>query len=223
MTGDSYTLVRPKTSQDSTKILAGSPLAIQGVFLEVLRERFRSTANIGYVWDPDPTISNIEIEASWNEETQARNNTPAVYVTRSTTVPSKVILGDRVGVRLPDQLEGFMAETTCNMSVDCVSNDEGESALLADTVQFTLLASSDVIQREFGFRDLSHPVMLATEPYPRDVDKWNTPVQFSVQFEIRWSQVPIRPLLQSIYARVTQEGTNIFQQSVLMSLRRGTP
>lgn len=224
MAGHEHSLVRPKQFvQDPLKIAAGSPLAIQGVFLEILRERFKADSGIGLVWDSDLTTTTILIEAGFNEEVESRNQVPAIYVTRLQTVPGKIIVGDRVGVRLPDHLEAFGALTTAVLSIDCVSNDEGESAVLGDIVQFMLLASQDVIQREFGFYDLSHPSLSQTQPFDRDQTKWSTTVSFQVQFWIRWSQVPIAPLLQQIALRVTQDGVDAsghFTDVTINSLRR---
>jgi len=224
MAGHENSQVRPKTPQDRSVIAAGSPLAIQGIFLEVIRERFTPNAGLNWVWNPDITQTGVVIEASYNEETESRNETPAVYVTRQNTVPARVVVGDRAGVHLPDHLEGFAAYTTCQMQVEVVSNDEGESAVLGDIVQFMLLASQDVIQREFGLHDFTHPTLGPTQPSPRDVNKWSTMIDFQVSFWIRWSQVPIAPLLQQIATRVkgSTNPDSYFQEVVLNSLSRKT-
>jgi len=224
MAGHENSQVRPKQAQDRLRIAAGSPIAIQGIFLEILRERFRADSGIAWIWREDITDTDIIIEGSFNEETESRNTSPALYVTRQQTTPNKVVIGDRAGVRLPDHKEGFGAITDVDMQVECVSNDEGESAILGDIVQFMLLASQDVIQREFGFYDFTHPSLSATTVYPRDENKWVTTVAFRVQFWIRWSQVPISPLLQQIYQRVSSNGVDsngYFVDVALHSLRRG--
>jgi hypothetical protein len=217
-------MVRPKgVVQNPLKIAAGSPLAIQGVFLQIIRERFREDAGIGIVWRQDISTTDVVVETSYNEETESRSQTPAVYITRLQTVPAKVVVGDRAGVRLKDHLEGFGALTTVAMQLECVSNDEGESAILGDIVQYMLLASQDVIQREFGFYDMSHPSLGPTTVYSRDVNKWSTNVEFTVQFWIRWSQVPIAPLLQQITQKVTSNGKDaagFFTEVTLNSIRR---
>ena len=224
MAGHENSQVRPQTAQDRLKIAAGSPLAIQGIFIEILRERFREDNGLAWVWREDITETDILIEASYNEETESRSQTPAIYITRLQTVPARIIIGDRVGVSLPDHCEGFGAITTVSISLECVSNDEGTSAIIGDIIQHMLLASQDVIQREFGFYDFSQPHLGQTIPYPRDQNKWNSPVSFEVQFWIRWSQVPIRPLLQQVATRVTANNidvTGFFVDSTINSLRRG--
>ena len=226
MAGHEASLVRPKQFQDPQKIAYGSPLAIQGIFLEIIRERFKPGNGLYISWNPDPTLSGIIIETSFNEETEVRNKVPAVFINRLQTIPSKTIVGDRVGTYLPSHLEGFGAICTTGILMECVSNDEGESAIIGDIVQYMVLASQDVIQREFGFYDMSHPTLSQTTPYKRDQDKWSTNIEFSVQFWIRWAQVPIRPLLQQIAQRVSQKGGDIdsyFTEITINSMRRANP
>ncbi len=218
------TLVRPKDFQKPDRIAIGSPLAIQGIFLEILRARFIETSGLMWVWRPDITLSDIVIEAGYNEETESRNTVPALYINRLRSTPQKMVVGDRVGVRLKDHLEGYGAIEEVVLSIDCVSADEGASAILGDTVQFTLLAAQDVIQRTYGLHDFSHPILNQTLPYEKDKTKWNTQVSFTIQFWIRWLQVPIAPLLQQVTQRINLKNTTAseyFVDTVLNSLKRG--
>lgn len=225
MAGNTHNLVKPKTAtQDPLRIAAGSPLAIQGVFIEILRERFTENAGIGIIWRADPTTTDIFIEAGYNEETESRNNTPSIYITRLQSVPGKVIIGDRAGVSLPSHLEAFGALMTTTISIECVSNDQGESAILGDIIQFMLLASQDVIQDAFGFYSMEHPILGQTQPYERDTTKWSTNVEFQIQFWVRWSQVPIRPLLQQIAQKITNSNNkDHFKEVAISSLKRLDP
>lgn len=223
MAGHEHSQVRPQTSQDHAVIAAGSPLAIQGIFIEVIRERFVEGAGLDWVWNSDPTQTQVLIEADFNEEIESRSQTPAIYISRLQSTPRKVDVGDRAGVRLPDHLEGFSAIMDVDLAIECVSNDAGESSIIADIVQFMLIASQDVIQKHFGFYDFQHPIMGQTTPYPNAPEtKWTTPITFQVSYWIRWSQVPVAPLLQSIAQRVTYRGPDTYVQSVLNSVRRGT-
>lgn len=227
MAGNPDSLVRPKGAQDSQRIVAGSPLAVQGVFIEVLRERFSEAANLDMVWDPDPTLTGVLVEAAYNEETDSRSETPALYVERLQAVPIQVVTGDRAGVRLRDHFEGFYCLMQVDMQIECVANDRGVSAVLGDIVHWMLLASSDVIQRHFGFRDLAKPILGETVPFERAQTKWNTPITFQVQYEVRWAQLPIAPLLQQIGQRVNMSNTSTseeyFHETTLDSLRRASP
>lgn len=225
MAGHETRQVRPRTPQDKTKIAAGSPLAVQGIFLEILRERFNENSGLQWIWRPDVTLTNLIIETGYNEETETRNTVPALFINRLQSAPQKMTVGDRAGVQLKDHLEGFSAIMQVGLTIDCVDADEGTSALLGDTVQFTLLASQDVIQREFGFYDFTHPILGPTQPRAKDKDKWVTQVAFNVQFWIRWAQTPITPLLQQIATNLTLkniDATQYFTNIVTTSMRRGS-
>lgn len=225
MAGHETRAVRPRTPQDKTKIAAGSPLAIQGIFLEILRERFSENGGLQWIWRPDSTLTTVIIETGYNEETEARNTVPAIFVNRLQSVPQKMVIGDRAGVRLPDHLEGFAALMQVGITITCIDADEGTSALLGDTVQFTLLAAQDVIQKEFGLHDFTHPTLGPTQPQAKDKDKWVTQVAFNIQFWIRWAQTPIAPLLQQVVQRVTAQKLNsdqYFIEVATTSMRRGS-
>jgi hypothetical protein len=223
MAGHENSQVRPTATQSLLRIAAGSPLAIQGIFLEILRERFKEGNGLEWPYNEDPTLTEILIEASFNEETESRNQTPALYVNRLQSRPLRIAVGDRAGLRLKDHLEGFTALMTVALSIECVSNDEGESSVLGDTVQFTLLAAQDVIQREFGLHSFEHPILGQTTPYDRDTSKWMSPVEFNIEFWVRWIQVPISPLLQQLGQQIQASGQSLFRQSVLNSMRRAVP
>lgn len=220
MAGHENSQVRPQSPQDRLKIAAGSPLAIQGIFLEILRERFKEGNGLDWAYRDEVTRTELLIETGFNEETESRSQTPALYVTRLQSRPMRVAVGDRAGVRLRDHLEGFTALMNVDMMIECVSNDEGESAILGDIVQFALLTAQDVIQREFGLHHFEHPVLGQTQPYERDTTKWMSPVNFEIQFWVRWAQVPIAPLIQQITQRMSDQGSTMFQDVVLNSMRR---
>lgn len=222
MAGHETSEVRPAAEQNELYIAAGSPLAIQGIFLEILRERFGVDKGLQWEWKPDLATTGILIETSFNEETEARTQIPALYVTRYRSIPQETHMGDRAGVRLKDHFEGFSALMRVDMGVECVSPDKGESCILGDTVQFTLLTAQDVIQRAFGLHSFSHPVLGRTNPFEQDSTKFSTSVEFYIEFWVRWAQVPIAPLLQQLAQRVTIEGKDTFRTTVLNSMRRAT-
>lgn len=222
MAGNETRAVRPHTPQDRLKVAAGSALALQGIFLEILRERFQENAGLEWYWNSDPTLTKILIETNLNEELETRNQVPALYVSRLQTTPSKIAVGDRAEVNLPDHKEYFKALMRVDMQVDCVSNDEGESTVLGDIVQFMLLASQDVIQNAFGLHDFTHPVLGQTVPSTADQTKWVSSVNFSIEFWIHWTQVPIAPLLTQLAQRITIDGADTFTKTVLNSMRRAT-
>ncbi len=202
--GNEYHAVRPHEPQNRDKIAAGSPLAVLGIFIEALRERFNAEANLGIVWNEDVQTSQIIIEAGYNVETESRDSGRALYVNRLNTSPTQIAVGDRVGVSLPEHLEGFTCMMASQMSVDCISNDAGESAILADIVQSFFIASRQIFEAMYGFHDFGLADMGQTQPYEADQNKWNTAVSLMVQYQARWTTVKIRPKLQGVGLHMTQ-------------------
>ena len=204
MAGHEYSMVRPKTAQNKA-VLPGSPLAVQGVFLEVLRERYKASSGLQWQWDSDPTLTTLLVELGLNQETETRGTAPAVYINKLDTVVSRAVIGDRAGVQLHTGTEGFTALVTSPMRIDCVSTEAGESALLGDNVQFTLLVAQDPLQKHFGLHNVSLPSLEDTTPYERDNTRWNTPVDFQIQYWVRWIQRPLGPILQDLHYKVSSE------------------
>jgi hypothetical protein len=59
MAGHEHSAVRPKTTQNPLRVAAGSPLAIQGIFLEILRERFKAGNGLDWIYNEDITNTGI--------------------------------------------------------------------------------------------------------------------------------------------------------------------
>lgn len=226
MAGNEYFPTRPHTEQNRAIIAAGSPMALVGLFLESIRSRFAEGNGLpGLVWRDDVQTTDILIEAGYNTETESRDYGRAVYVNRLNTSPSKLVLGNRGGVHLPDHMEGFICMMASNFSIDCVSNDAGESARIADIVQSFLIAGGKIIEGWYGIHDCSLADMGQTMPFTHDQDKWSTPVSLQVQYQARWSTVKIRPLLQDIGVRVRDGGASVaaYHESLAsVSLARST-
>ena len=229
MAGNEYYPTRPKTEdQDPARIAAGSPLAVMGIFLEGLRELFREDNQQLYVWRTDPSTTDLLIEAGYNTNVEARNYVRALYVNRLQSIPQQIAVGDRVGVRLRDHYQGFVAMMQSTMSIDCVSAHAGESALLGDVVQHFLLASKDIFEAMYGFHSMTLPQLGQTAPYVHDQDKFSTPVTFEVVYHVRWSTVKIRPLLAEIAMRARDAATGKdasghFVEAAYTSLSRQWP
>ena len=119
----------PKVSGQSVDVVEGSPLALIGVFVEIVRARFRGR-NVGlpWLWKNDPTPEEWEentpekphliyIESQFQDNNESRNYRPAIFVGKGDTRPSKIILGHRAGIHRPTRLEGFF----CLASVQSTS------------------------------------------------------------------------------------------------------
>jgi hypothetical protein len=221
MAGNENFQVRPREAQDRTKIAAGSPLAVLGIIIEALRERFGPNGNLDIEWREDAQTTDILIEAGYSIETEARNMARALYVNRLNTAPQQIAIGDRVGVHLPDHLEGFTCIMESQMSIDCVSNNAGDSMILADIVQSFLIASRQIFEAMYGFHDFGLASMSQTLPFDHDRNKWSTTVSFVVQYQSRWSTVKIRPLLQSIGLRASGVPSgSLYESAAISSLQR---
>jgi len=202
-------------------IVDGSPLAIIGIFVEVLRERFTG-ANCpdrdAWEWLPDIEQSKIVIESAFEDNVAVRDKHPNIYVDKDQSAYGKLIIGDRVAHDFHNQGDVQWTLAEVPIIIECVAARRGESAVLADIVQWTLHASSDLIQKTFGLHDMSPVTLSRTMPYQSDAEVWNTQINFRVQYNVAWAYVPIRPLLQSIEARIEAAGVSAadyFQEVVL--------
>lgn len=222
MAGNEYYPTRPHGAQDRTKIAAGSPLAILGLLLEGLRERFNEEANVGIVWRDDVQTTDILIEAGYNSETESRDSGRALYVNRLSSVPSSLVLNNHAGTDLPSSLEGFMCMMQSQITIDCVSNDAGDSSLLGDIIQHFCIGSRKIFEGWYGIHDMSLAELGQTQPFSHDQTKWATTVAFRLQYQVRWSAVKIRPLLQDISTHIT-DGTAVARHADVASasLQRG--
>ena len=201
------TSVRPGHPEQPKLVVDGSPLALIGIFLVVLRERF-STGNgpEEFVWNNDPNQASLIIESGF-EDPDIRDKKPAIFVDKDESVYAKLVIGDRAGHRFTDAKDWQWCLSTVPIVVDCVASKKGESAIIGDITQWSLYAASDAIQAIFGFHDFTTPRLGRTVPWEADREAWTTPVSFQVQYNVMWSTVPIAPLLQDIALRISQAGT----------------
>lgn len=193
----------------AAQIVPGSPLAVTGIFLEVLRERFGEGQEVPWTWRRDVTLTDVMIEAGYNAELAARGTSVGIYVNRNQTVPGTIVIGDLAAARLPKLIEVFTLMMTSSYSIDCVSPDKGESALLADTVQFTLIGANNLIEGYFGLHSLGMPIMGQTLPFEHGPTKYSTSLSFDVQYQTTWRTQKLRPLLQQVMVRVTDAATGM--------------
>ena len=189
-------------------IVVGSPLAIVGIFVAVLRERFApGNGPEQWPWEEDLTKTGIVIESGFATlSLEEKNKKPAIFVDKDESVYGKMIIGDRVGVKLRNMLDAQWTLSTVPIVIECVSDAKGESAVIGDITQWTIHASSDAIQGAFSLHDMSPPVLGRTVPYESDKESWVTPVSFQVQYNVRWTTVPIAPILRELRARVHAVG-----------------
>lgn len=199
----------PRPTNGSPELFrVSTPMAALGVFVQILRERFSGGSSIDPVlpwnWYDDPNTTKIFIEAGWNDNLEARNVRPGIWVSRDQNVYGKVSLGDQdqMPVYQGVRLEQFYCKGDIDISVDCTSSVEGESAILGSVVQDFLHMSSNYIQALFGFHDMSAVVMNRTTKFEKDDTLWTTLVQFRATYEARWATLPVANALNEIAIRV---------------------
>jgi len=193
--------------QTHPMIVGGSPLAIIGIFVAVLRERFApGNGPPDYPWYLDQNKSDILIESAFEEANTARGKKPAIFVDKDQSVYGKLVIGDRAGYTLRDSKDFQWTLSTVPIILDCVAGRRGESAIIGDIVQWSIHAASDAIQSTFAFHDMTPPTLGRTVPYEGDKESWSTSVSLQVQYNVRWTTVPIAPLLQEIAMRIQQAG-----------------
>lgn len=202
----------PRIAGQQADIAVASPLAIVALFTEVVRERFRPSNNLSWVWTENPTPQKTEenteeqprkilIEPAFNENTEVRNFRPAIYIDKGETAAGKVAIGNFVGQHLPTGMRAFYALGTSPMDIEVVSDVKGESAILADLVWFYLLAGREQIRATFDLHEMTPPILGRTVPFDGDKNQWSTHITFEVQFNLRWRTLPIGPLLADIVMR----------------------
>ena len=202
----------PHIPGQQADIAVGSPLAILALFTEIVRERFRLGNGLAWVWNENPTPEvgeqntegaprRIVIEPSFNENTEVRNFRPGIYVDKGETAAGKIALGNMAGKQLKTGLTGYYALATTPMDIEVVSDAKGESAILGDIVWFYLLAGRDLIRSTFGIHEITPPILGKTVPFEGDKGQWSTHITFEIQFDLRWTTLPIGPLLHDIMVR----------------------
>ena len=207
MAGNEYFPVRPKdhASIDGpelrTRVLAGSSLAVQGIFIEALRSYF-SGPDAPFRWNTDANSSEIIIEASRNPQVEVNNPSRAVYITRQRSTPQQLMLGNRVGTRLRDGQESFAAHMGMSIRVECVSSTPGDCELLSDFVFNFLIASAGVFEKMYGFHKVALPSLGEIVPYQADTQMFMGPIDFDTTHQTMWTSVPIAPLLEQMQVNI---------------------
>lgn len=221
----------PKLQGSHPDVFPGSPKALIGVMVDVIRLRFEdeNARDLGYVWrqDPQPELSEentdaaptrIIIEPQYLQDPDARDAVPALYVARGETPLAQVVVGNRMKHDFPTSAGEFMVHGSTPMSVMCVARKSGESETLADTVAFYLAASAPTLRATFGFQDFSLPNIGVAQVYrrgPNSIEEWVTTVTFQLTCKYVWREMPIAPRLNSILMKM-----NLQNQTVLDSESR---
>lgn len=213
---------QPQVDGQPVNVRPGSKMAVLGVFVVVIRQRFDAAfldPSFPYRWTPDIKTTKIAIESAFNEDKEHRNARPAVYVDCDDQTMGRVVLGDRAGRNAKRALDGFWNLQSVPILIECIAAKRAESAIIGDLVGTFIQASSDLIQAKFGFHDLTPVTVGRTQPVNRDKNEWVTPVTLVAQYPMRWTNERTSPLLKEIEARVAradvESATEYFERIAL--------
>lgn len=188
-----------------------TPVVVLGIFTAILRERFSNEAEslpaLPWGWEEDLKETEVFIETGFNENMEARNVRPALWVDYLQHAFGKVAIGDQdqMPISIPKRVEWFYALAEMDMVIDCTSPDMGESRLLAGIAQEFLQMCADIIEAAFGFRSISPIILGRTAPYKKDRTLFNSEIQFRVGYERRWMTFPFANVLHGIRARIADK------------------
>jgi len=106
--------------------------------------------------------------------------------------------------RMTDGLTGHFHLRTVPILIECIAAKRTESAILADITDVFLLASNRLIQGKFGFHDMTPTTVGRTQPNPKDKNEFITPVTFTVQSVLRYTNRPTAPLLEEVELEISR-------------------
>jgi len=223
---------------EGSDVFPGSPLAVIGLFVFAVRARFEYTegAPLPWVWDdelrpfndedgdplPEGSPRKLFIESTYNVANPDLNYRPAIYIGRGGGAVSiaKVSVDNRVGVHLPTGFTAYHCYATMPITFECEAETSGESSAIAETAWAYVLSSRDIFRRNFGFHEVTEPVLGDTEHSKKDKEIWVTRVQFQVQYDMRWGVTPIAPRLRNLAALVNSKasGEDFYRSLAVRSL-----
>jgi len=210
----------PRLEGENPDVFPGSPLAVIGLWVFALRERFAATAGapLPWIWDadlrpedsedgdplPDGSPRKLLIDSAYNVKKEARNYRPAIYVGRGggAVTPNKMALDNSAGRNHQLDFRAYYCQAQMPINMECESSDSGESSTIAETVWGFVLSTRDIFRADFGFHEITEPAMTDTAPSKTDKEIWTTNVQFGVAYDMRWGTTPIAPKLRDIALRL---------------------
>lgn len=188
-----------------------TPMTLIGIFVAILRERFLaatpSDPELKWHWADDLKATEVFIESGFNEQMEARNTRPGIWVDRDQTSYGQVVLGnqDRIPELMRSSQKYYYTTAETDMIIDCTSKDRGESMMIGSIVQDFIQMSSRIIQAYFGLRDMSPIALNRTVPHEKDRELMVSQIQFRVYYEARWDTLPINPVLHGINMKLVDE------------------
>jgi hypothetical protein len=203
---------RPANDAGVQTVQLSTPLAVLGMFISVIRERFKegnfSDPARPWYWTAVPAETGVFIESGWNENLEARTTRPGVWVDCLQNVyrASGVGRSDQVSEILQHTHARHHSFAESDITIDCTARKRGESMLLGSMVQDFIQASTPLIARFYGLRQISDTLLDRTVKFDKDDTLWNSHVSFRAFYEVRWGTIEIPRILHQVIATVTASG-----------------
>jgi hypothetical protein len=212
-------------------IAPNSPMAVVALFTEVVRERFRPGNDLSWVWDvnavPTDTETNepdaphkLFIAPSFGVNNSSRNIRPSIVISKGPTQSQKTVINNVYGQQINTGKKGFWLPCVIPLTFTVTSDQEGESAILADIVWFYLLAAREPIRAEFGIHNYTDPVLGETVPHPDHKDAFQTRITMDITIEFKWFTTPISSKIREVAVRLNGDFGGDLDQLVLQQYVR---
>jgi len=202
-----------------------SPLALTGVFLDVLRSRFSPSQGLPWAYqfgDQYRDGNTISIEAGGSRHTEDESRRPCIYVVRNPVRFNQVAIGNRESDVRHRASEYFYSIGDTSFTFAIESEETGESEQIADVVVSTLMMGSREIERAFVLRKLGPFAISAVVKSRQDSEIYQTNIQMGLSYDVKWASFPIAPVLREVlvkaqsstYTNSDQHFIEIYQRSL---------
>ena len=211
---------------DIPYVAVKSPLALVGVFLQILRERFSESQQLQWVYVPGDggrALSTIHIEAGGNPETEDLARRPAIFVNRGPITFTQPVIGDQAGAGFEKGIRAFYAMAETNFVFSVESEEAGEAEQIADLLLSTLMMGSYEIVKAFLFRKLGPFAMSSRAKTRQDTELTVISINAGLSYDVRWRTIPIAPILKEVIVKAREstytDGNEFFSKIYQSSLR----
>ena len=207
----------PRLEGEGPDVFPGSSLAVVGLWVFALRERFKYNEAYPLPWKwehelrPEETEEGntnhprkIHIESAYNTEKPVRNYRPYIVVGKGggNTTADKVSINNFVGRNQYTGKKAYHCYATMPVVLECGAESAGSSSTIGDVVFSFILSTREVFRQDFGLHEITEPILTDTVPKEDDKEVWVTNIQFQVQYDMRWGVEPIAPVLRDIRAAI---------------------
>ena len=179
-------------------------LDIIGAFVYVVRDRFtnQEVDNFPWKYSDDSNKTRVFIEAGSVDSYEQKDARPGIFLDRSSMVFSKLAINNMANFDIKTGGRDFYCLGGGQISIDCISQNRGESTTLADIVASHVLMSEDIFRSALNFRDMSPVTLGATQPWEKDDRTFITRVTTEFTYDLSWKIDPLAVRLERIFGSV---------------------